>query len=287
VPDLHVASEMLALALNMNREDLYARMQEAHNNKRGYFVVKRQLSFDEGQRLRELHQDWIDIEGHSERHYPGGKLAAHVLGSVDFEEKGNDGVERTLDASLRGEAGNFTMLTDVKRRGIDSEIGLEAKTGETLRLTIDERLQFVAEQEIEKAVRSHNAESGSVVAMNPYTGEILALASYPTFDPNDKPKAGDNPKARLNHAVSVPFEPGSVFKTITLTAALETTRLTPDSPINCHFGVLTLFGHTIHDSHVGIYGILPMAMVLAHSSNIGAIEVGLTVGKDNMYDYVG
>ena len=84
----------------------------------------------------------------------------------------------------------------------------------------------------------------------------------------------------------MPFEPGSVFKTITLSAALETTNLTPDSPINCHMGVLTIFGRTIHDSHVGVYGILPMAMVLAHSSNIGAIEVGLRVGQDNMYDYV-
>ncbi len=122
--------------------------------------------------------------------------------------------------------------------------------------------------------------------MNPQTGEILALASYPTYDPNIPPVAGDSPVARQNHAVSVPFEPGSVFKTITLSAALETTNLTPDSPINCHMGILTIFGRTIHDSHVGRFGILPMAMVLAHSSNIGAIEVGLRVGQDNMYDYV-
>src|ERR1035438_7635685 len=177
---------MLALALNMDRADLAARMQAAHDTSRGYFIVKRKLSFDEGQRLRELHQDWIGIEGQSERHYPGGKLAAHVLGSVDFSEKGDDGVERTLDNELRGVAGNFHMLTDVKRRGIDSEVGAEAKPGTPITLTIDERLQFIAEQEIEKAVKAHNAASGSVVAMNPYTGEILALASYPTFDSNEQ-----------------------------------------------------------------------------------------------------
>jgi cell division protein FtsI (penicillin-binding protein 3) len=152
-------------------------------------------------------------------------------------------------------------------------------------LTIDERLQFVAERELAAAVEAHHAQTGSVVVMNPQTGDILALASYPTYDPNIPPVEGDNPISRQNHAVSVPFEPGSVFKVITLTAALETTKLTPESLINCHGGVLTLYGHTIHDSHVGAYGIIPMADVLAHSSNIGAIEVGLRVGQDNMYDY--
>jgi cell division protein FtsI (penicillin-binding protein 3) len=124
--------------------------------------------------------------------------------------------------------------------------------------------------------------------MNPQNGDILALASYPTYDPNTPPMERDNPISRQNHAVSVPFEPGSVFKVVTLSAALETTNLTPDSPINCHGGVLTLYGRTIHDSHYGALGlgILPMSMVLAKSSNIGAIEVGLRVGQGNMYDYV-
>ncbi len=165
-------------------------------------------------------------------------------------------------------------------------MGSDAKPGLALTLTIDERLQFIAERELAAAVETHHAQTGSVVVMNPQTGDILALASYPTYDPNIPPIAGDNPISRQNHAVSVPFEPGSVFKVITLSAALETTNLTPDSPINCHGGMLTLYGRTIHDSHVGAYGIMPMAMVLAHSSNIGAIEVGLRVGQSNMYEYV-
>jgi cell division protein FtsI (penicillin-binding protein 3) len=181
--------------------------------------------------------------------------------------------------------GHIRLLTDVKRRGIDSQLETGARPGSAITLTIDERLQFVAERELANAVRTHHAASGSVVAMNPQTGDILALASYPTYDPNIPPMAGENPTARFNHAVSVPFEPGSVFKVMTLSAALETTNLTPDSPINTHGGVLTIYGRTIHDSHAGVYGILPMSMVLAHSSNIGAIEIGLRVGQNNMYDY--
>lgn len=287
IPDLNFAADILARVLHLDGADLFTRLKEAKDHNRGYFVVKPKIAFEEAQSLRSLQLDWIDIERKSERHYPGGPLAAHVLGGVDFEEKGNAGVEKALDKDLRGVPGHIRLLTDVKRRGIDSQLESGAKPGQNITLTIDERLQFVAERELAEAVQSHHAETGSLVAINPQTGDILALASYPTYDPNKPPVEGDDPVARMNHAVSVPFEPGSVFKVITLTAALETTNLTPDSPINCHNGMLTLYGHTIHDSHYGArgYGILPMAMVLAHSSNIGAIEVGMRVGQENMYEY--
>jgi cell division protein FtsI (penicillin-binding protein 3) len=286
IPDLNFAADILARVLHLDAADLFDRLRDAKDHGRGYFVVKPKIAFEEAQSLRSLQLDWIEIERKSERHYPGGSLAAHVLGSVDFEEKGNAGLEKALESDLRGVPGHILMLTDVKRRGIDSQLESGARPGAPVTLTIDERLQFIAERELAAAVQSHHAATGSVVAMNPQTGDILALASYPTYDPNIPPVAADNPIARLNHAVSVPFEPGSVFKTITLSAALETTNLTPESPIDCHLGVLHIFGRTIHDSHVGVYGILPMSMVLAHSSNIGAIEVGLRVGQDNMYDYV-
>jgi len=123
--------------------------------------------------------------------------------------------------------------------------------------------------------------------MNPYNGEILALASYPAFDPNNPPETPQEIAARSNHAVGVPFEPGSCFKVITLSAALETTNLRPNSMINCHGGILTGLpgGRVIHDSHAGM-GVVPMSDVLAHSSNIGAIEIGRTVGREKLYDYV-
>ena len=212
-------------------------------------------------------------------------VAAHVLGSVDFEEKGNAGIEKALDAELRGIPGQTRLLTDVKRRGIDSQLSTEARPGTSITLSLDERLQFVAERAIAAAVESHHAVSGSVVVMNPYTGDVLAMASYPTYNPNVPPQPGETMRTRMNHAVSVPFEPGSVFKVINLSAALETTNLNPESPINCHGGVLRLPGRIIHDSHLGM-GVVPMRTVLAKSSNIGAIEIGMRVGQENMYNYV-
>ena len=285
VPNIKVDSELLARELHLDPAELCARMQQAFDNRRGFLWVKRNISAQEAEDLRNLHLDWIRLESGSQRHYPKGTLAAHVLGGVDFEEKGSWGVERSLEADLRGEPGQVRLLTDVKRRGIEEQLTSEARPGTTITLTIDERLQFVAEREIAAAVAQHHAVSGSVVVMDPHDGQILALASFPTYDPNQPPVTAADQENRANHAVGVPFEPGSVFKVITLSAALETTKLRPDSPINCHGGVLTLFQRTIHDSHLG-YGILPMALVLAHSSNIGAIEIGLQVGRENMYNYV-
>ena len=282
--DVQVAAEILAGALKLNTVELYGEIRSAYENHRGYLIVKRRISDEESQRLHRLGLEWIGFQRESQRHYPKGSLAAHVLGSVDFEEKGSAGVEKSLDPVLRGVPGRMRLLTDVKRRGIDSTTATEARPGQPVVLSIDERIQFVAERELAASVQAHHAATGSVVVMNPYTGDILALASYPSYDPNEPPKPGEMSN-RQNHAVSVPFEPGSVFKVMTLSAALETTNLTPDSLINCHGGVLRLPGRVIHDSHGGL-GMLPMQTVLAKSSNIGAIEIGMRVGQDNMYNYV-
>ncbi len=247
--------------------------------------MKKKATWEEAQRLRGMPFDWIQIDSGSERHYPNGPLAAHILGGVDFEEKGNSGIEKALEAELEGAPGEERMLTDVKGRGIDALVESEPKPGAALTLTIDERLQFVAERELAAAAEAKGAHSGSVVVMNPHNGEILALASYPAYDPNLPPDGTEDPEARLNHASSVPFEPGSVFKVITLSAALETTHLRPESMINCGRGAITLFGRTIHEAHGG-YGVISMADVLEHSSNMGAIQIGMTVGQANMHEYV-
>jgi cell division protein FtsI (penicillin-binding protein 3) len=285
VQDIPFAAELLALVLHLDRDELEKKIQIAYDNGRGYLRIKRGLTSEETEAMRKIALDGISLEHESQRHYPKGGLAAHVLGGVDFQEKGNAGVEKSLDAELRGVPGKALLLTDVKRRGIDQKKAQDAHPGSSVTLTIDERLQFVAERELAMAVKQHNAQSGSVVVMNPYTGDVLALASYPTYEPGVPPEPGDDPKARLNHAFSVPFEPGSVFKVITYSAALETTNLNPESPINCMGGKITLFGRTIHDSHAGT-GVVPMKTALAKSSNVGAIQIGLRVGQDKLYDYV-
>jgi len=287
LPALEFDSKLLANELHLDPAELAARIRNAYENHRGFLWVKRGITPQEAADVRNLKLDWIHVDTGSERHYPNAELAAHVLGGVDFAEKGNAGIEKAIDAQLQGTPGEAHILTDVHHRAIDEVAARQAQAGVTVTLTIDEQLQFVAEREIAAAVKEHGAASGSVVAMNPYNGEILALASYPPYDPNQPPENGDEAAARSNHAISVPFEPGSCFKMVTLSAALETTNLKPDTPINCHGGILVLPGRVIHEaeSHEH-FGFLPMAMVLAHSSNIGAIEIGRTVGREAMYDYV-
>ncbi len=283
VPDLSVAADVLSKVLNLDSVDLLAKMKTAADDRRGFLWVKRKITRDEAQRLRDLNLDWIEFRTESQRFYPNRSLAAHVIGSVDFQEDGNGGVEQSLNDRLAGHAGELLVTEDVQRRGFASQMEDEPQPGQDVQLTIDSRIQFVAEQELAKMVEAHHAKSGSLVAMDPRTGDILAMASVPTFDPNEPPKPGDV-SARENLAVSAPFEPGSVYKVITLSSALETTRLRPESMINCGNGSINLFGRIIHDH--SSYSSLSMADVLARSSNIGAINIGLQVGDKNLYKYI-
>jgi cell division protein FtsI (penicillin-binding protein 3) len=285
VPDLRMASEILAGVLQVDRASLYGRMQWYAANQKGFMWVAHTIEPAQYETLRSLPFNWIRFAQESRRNYPRNTLAAHAIGAVDSEETGQWGLEKSLETDLRGLPGSVRVLTDAKRRGIDSQMETEPRAGADVTLSIDERIQLPAQDAIARAVQDAHAESGSVVVMDPCHGDILAIASYPPFDPNQPPGRGESPTARFNHALSVPFEPGSVFKVFTLSAALETTALKPSSMINCHNGSFTMAGRTVHEAHNG-FGIIPMEMVLAKSSNIGAIQVGLTVGSTKLYEYV-
>lgn len=294
VPDRAFAADILSRVLGVDRRDLLDKMERAVADRArlgaaargaGFLWVKRKITPQESERLRSLKLEWVEFRKESSRYYPNGSLASHVVGAVDFQERGNLGLEQSLDKALRGRPGTIKMVMDVQQRGVESIASTQADPGASVRLSIDERIQFVAERELAAACDLYKAASGSVVVMNPYTGELLAVASFPTFDPNQPPKPGDDPTARFDHPVSVPFEPGSVFKIVTLSAALETTNLRPDSLINCGTGSFNLFGRIIHEAKHG-YGTLSMADVLAKSSNIGAIQIGLRVGEKNLLEYV-
>ncbi|SPE34394.1 hypothetical protein SBA3_2130008 [Candidatus Sulfopaludibacter sp. SbA3] len=162
VPDIGVAADILSQFLHMDRVELYGKLKSAQENDRGYLIVKKKITFDEGQHLRNVAFDWIKIQTESQRHYPKGRLAAHVLGGVDFSEHGNGGVEKALDADLQGIPGMERMLTDVKRRGIDSQNSTEARPGTAITLTLDERLQFVAERELAAGVHRRHSGAGQL-----------------------------------------------------------------------------------------------------------------------------
>jgi cell division protein FtsI (penicillin-binding protein 3) len=284
IENIRLATEVLGNTLSLDQQVLYSRLQWAQENHRGFLWVKRRIDPFETERLKAMHLDWVQFHTESLRHYPKAETAAHILGAVYRGEEGAAGIERAMDKELTGHAGSERLVMDVKRRGLDSHMEEAPQAGESLTLTIDERMQYVAERELKAGVEAKHARSGTAIVMNPYTGEILALANYPTYDPNTPPKQGDDPIARFNLGTQVPFEPGSVFKVVTLSAALETTNLRPDSLIPTGNGILVLPGRVIHESHHG-YGTITMAEVLEKSSNIGAIMIGAKVGRENMYEY--
>ena len=295
VPDATAASEILASILKLDAADISWKIRVAQARHRGFLWVKRKVTQDEADRLRNKIQqaarvkrgpklDWIEFRTESKRIYALDGLGAHVIGSVDFEENGNSGVEQSLNDELQGHAGSMHLVVDVKQHGRESRMDSAPAPGKPIQLTIHGRLQYIAEAELKKAVLAHHCKSGSLVVMNPKTGEILAMANFPGFDPNQAPNAGEGVGARSNLAVTTPFEPGSVFKVITIAAALETTRIRPQTVVSCGNGHLTLFGREIHDHNS--YASLPVEDVLARSSNIGAIKIGLEVGDKNMFDYV-
>ncbi len=289
IKDARVAANLLAPILGLNAKQLTEKIRTALRRDSGFLWVKRKVPAEEAERVRSYKLDYVEFRPEARRFYPHGQLAAHVLGSVgiadpnDTVERGTAGIEMYLDEELAGQAGQALVYNDVRQNRYDSVVATKPEPGADITLTIDQNLQYEAEKEIERAAIASGSKSGSIVVMNPYNGEILAMANYPTYDPNEPPGAGEAPGARSNLAITTPFEPGSVFKVITLAAALETTKLRPDSPINCGNGSFNLLGRVIHDH---VRGVLSVADVLAKSSNIGAIQIGLKVGDQQLYRYV-
>jgi cell division protein FtsI (penicillin-binding protein 3) len=286
IPDKATAAALLARILQMDAGKLEADLTAAAASRhhRGYYVVDPRVSTAQAETLRAMKLDWLQVQNGSLRTYPNGQLAAHVLGGVGSEGHGSAGIELKLDKDLGGIPGWQRVKVDVKQRAYESEVTKMPVMGKTIGLTIDSELQHVSEEALREAVTKNHADHGSVVAMDPKTGEVLALANYPTYDLNERLHEGEKPHGREDLAVVAPYEPGSVFKVITLSAALETTPLRPSTMIPCAGGVLRIFGRTVHDAEG--HGDLSMEDVLAYSSNVGAIRIGMDVGAPNLYAYV-
>jgi cell division protein FtsI (penicillin-binding protein 3) len=296
VHDQSRAAAQLAMWLQLDRRKVLAELTAAQRTRRGFLWIKHKVTDAEAQRVerekREQKIDWLDVRTEQRRVYPRGPMAGHVVGSMgrsasdaeDELEHGTSGVEAALEEDLMGRPGQELVYNDVRRHPYDSVVSNVPEAGSDITLTIDPNLQFAAERELDRAMEKSGAKTGSIVVMNPYTGEVLAMANAPRFDPNRAPLPDEPRNARSNLAISTPYEPGSVFKVVTISAALETTSLTPDSPINCYNGTYKMPGRVVHDTHA--HGVLSVADVLAQSSNIGAIQIGLKVGEQKMNEYV-
>ena len=232
-------------------------------------------------RIQSLNLRGIHSLKESKRFYPKKELAAQVLGYVGMDDKGLSGVERSFNSRLRGKAGRMALSVDAHRKTF-ARLEQEPEPGENVVLTIDEKIQYIADRELEQAMRDTRAIAGTVIVQNPRTGEILALANSPTFNPNVAREI--RPEKLKNHAVSDAYEPGSTFKLITIAAGLEEKVTTPQEPIDCQMGSIVVAGMRIHDSRP--HGVLSVADVLAHSSDVGAIKIALRLGEDRFYKYI-
>jgi cell division protein FtsI (penicillin-binding protein 3) len=279
VRDKRPTAARLARALGVPKAAIADRLAS-----RGRFVyLARRIPKARGDRVQAMDLPGVFVEVDVARRYPSGTVASQVLGFVDVEGHGQAGIEQQYDGLLRGHAGKIQLERDPKGRAIpQGRRSLEpAEPGTDLVLTIDQQLQYVTEQALARAVHDHKARAGSVVVMSPRTGEILAMANVPTFDPNQVGRS--EPEARRNRAVEDVFEPGSTNKTITAAAALEHGVVTPRTETIVPDSLPLCPEKTFHDSHSHAPELMTFADIVAKSSNVGTIMTARDLGRDRLY----
>jgi len=261
------------------RDELRSKLAQ----KRPFVYVRRRATPMQARRVAALGLPGVAFRKESKRYYPNRELAAHVLGYVGVDNDGLAGLEATYDKTVRGREGKLLVQTDARRQAF-SRLERSPTAGGSIELTIDEHLQHIAEREVKAGVDAARAEGGTAVIMDPHNGEILAMASYPTFNPNDY---GDAPEvARRNRAVQDLYEPGSTFKIVTASAALQEGVIKPDDLVDTQGGVIKFPGRKPITDMGHNYGVLTFTNVIVKSSNIGAIKVGLRVGAERLGLYV-
>src|SRR5947209_1203418 len=263
-------------------------LAEKLGSDRHYVVLKRQVPQSAADALRtKLHLQnlrGIYFEHDSTRLYPNGSMLCHVIGFTDFDHKGIQGVEASMDEYLRGQDGyryiehNRTGQELVLYRGQERA----PRDGYQVRLTVDLNLQNIVENEIDAAVREFNPQKATIILMRPQTGEILAVANRPDFDLNQRNTA--RPEQMKNRAIIDMMEPGSTFKIVTVAAALNEKKVRPDTTIFCENGRWNFGGRPLHDHKA--YGELSVRDILVKSSNIGAAKLALSVGDQKFYEYI-
>lgn len=255
---------------------------------RRYIVLKREVpqpaAVELRQKLREASLRGIYFERDSTRVYPNGSMLCHVLGFTDFDHKGIQGVEASMEEYLHGQDGYRYIEHNRAGQELVTYRGQERapRDGYRVQLTIDLNLQHIVENEIDAAVREYRPEKATIILMRPATGEILAMANRPHFDLNQRAEA--KPEQMKNRAIIDMMEPGSTFKIVTAAAALNEKKVRPDTTIFCENGVWNYGGRALHDHHG--YGAMSVQDILIKSSNIGAAKLAISLGEQKFYEYI-
>jgi cell division protein FtsI (penicillin-binding protein 3) len=277
IPDLAGTISLVSRITKADPRELLARCKAA----RTFCWVARKADAETADRIRSMNLRGIYFQKESKRFYPKRELAAQVLGYVGMDDEGLSGIERADDDELRGKPGRMLISVDARRKWFGS-VEKQPDPGENVVLTIDEKIQYIVERELEAAMQQTHAESGTIVVENPHTGEILALANRPTFNPNLAREI--TPQKLKDHAVSDVYEPGSTFKLVTISAALEEKLTRPDEVFDCQMGSIVINGMRIRDSKP--HGLLPVSGILAESSDVGAIKIALRLGEERFDKYI-
>jgi cell division protein FtsI (penicillin-binding protein 3) len=277
VRDLPTAVSLITRITGEDRNGVLADCQ-AHKT---FCWIARKADDETIERIKSLNLQGIHFQQEPKRFYPARDLAAQVLGSVGMEDSGQSGIEHEFDEQLRGRPGKMFITVDAHKEWF-ADVETQPDPGQNLVLTVDKNIQYVAEKELDQAIHDTQAIAGTVIVENPHTGEILALANRPTFNPNLRKQI--TPAALTNRAVSYVYEPGSTFKLVTISAALEEKLTNPDEVFDCQMGSIVYNGMRIRDSKP--HGLLPVWGVLAESSDVGSIKIALRLGEDRYYKYI-
>jgi cell division protein FtsI/penicillin-binding protein 2 len=281
-PQASVIAEKLAPLLKTDVESLTQKL----SGQSRYVRLNPRVKLDEVavQQIRAMKLKGIFFEDQLVRSYPNGPLASHVIGFVSVEHKGVQGIEASMENYLQGQAGYEVIERDRKGREIRAlrteELG--PQDGYNVVLTIDQVIQHTAEQELEKAMAESKPQAGVIIVSRPKTGEILAMSSRPTFDPTNLDATSAD--ARRNRCISDVAEPGSTFKIVVCSGALNEGIVSLNDQFDCEHGAFMYAGRVLHDAHP--YGVLSVEEILFHSSNIGAAKVGLRMGPARLYEYI-
>lgn len=278
--DVPAVAAQLAPILGMPKDQLEKKMQ----GNKGFVWLQRRLTPEVAAAVRNLEIDGLGFVKEPKRFYPNAEIGSHVIGFTGLDPEGLEGVERKFDSVLLGNTGYMVTERDALGRDIGTRgmMKQEASSGQNVALTIDKNIQYIAEKELAAAVENSRAKGGIAIVMDPASGKLLAVANYPTFNPNAVAKA--TPQALRNRAITDSFEPGSTMKTFLIAAALEEKVVAPNEGFNCENGVYNIGGRTIHDTHK--YGRLSVGEILKYSSNIGAAKIGSRLGPERLYGYL-
>jgi len=276
IKDKEAASKMIAEMIEMP----LAKVQEKLNSTKKFEWLARRIPFENGEKLQKQKITGVVVSAEYKRFYPGKELAGHLLGAVGFDAKALSGLEIALDSYLKSVPSSQVAEKDAKGRLITPLLNTEVY--HDVYLTIDQNIQFMAEKYLRENGEKYHAKSGFALVTDPHTGEILAMANYPSFNPNSY---SDYPQESWkNHAIIDSYEPGSTFKAVVAASALNTGTVKSTDKFDCEGGAYKIGKHTIHDH--GGHGIMTVSDIIKVSSNIGVTKIAQKIGKDAFYETI-